>query len=120
MTSDKTARQARIFADGLEMEEALPGHPDWRITATFVRQGDQWVVSSCTIAPAGGEIPEGGLTARQLRRATLGGLTRKASRGLIGDLLTAMTPQAAGRADDDRAHPRPGRADATTRKEPGW
>jgi hypothetical protein len=87
----------------------LPGHPEWRITATFVQQGDQLVVSSCTIAPADG-VPAGGLTARQLRRATLGDLTRGVSAGLVGRVMTAMAPEVTSTADDDEAHPRPGRA----------
>jgi hypothetical protein len=87
----------------------LPGHPEWRITATFVRQGNQLVVSSCAIAPVG-EVPAGGLTARQLRRATLGDLTRLAGRGVIGRIISAVAPEAALTADDDQAHPRPGRA----------
>jgi len=87
----------------------LPGHPDWKITATFVHQGDQLVVSSCTITPAG-EVPPGGLSARQLRRATLGDLTRRVSAGLIGQVMTAMAPQVTRTTDDDEAHPRPGRA----------
>jgi hypothetical protein len=88
----------------------LPGHPEWKITATYVRQGDQLVVSSCTIA-AVGEVPAGGLTARQLRRATLGYPTRLASSdGLVGRIISAVAPEAALTADDDQAHPRPGRA----------
>jgi hypothetical protein len=88
----------------------LPGHPEWKITATFVRQGDQLVVSSCTITPAGDGVPAGGLTARQLRRATLGELTRRVGLGLIGSIMTTMAPEATRTADDDQAHPRPGRA----------
>jgi hypothetical protein len=71
------------------------------------------VVSSCTISPAGDMVPDGGLTARQLRRATLGELTRAASRpGLIGKLMNAMAPEVASAIDDERTHPgRAGRDD---------
>jgi hypothetical protein len=87
----------------------MPGLPEWKITATFVQQGDQLVVSSCSIAPSG-DVPLGGLTARQLRRATLGDLTRRVSAGFVGHVMTAIAPEVSTSADDDEAHPRPGRA----------
>ncbi len=70
------------------------------------------MVSSCTNSPAGDVVPDGGLTARQLRRVTLGDLTRNASRGLIGNLMAAMAPEVASAVDEDHAHPgRAGRDD---------
>jgi hypothetical protein len=111
MTPDRVRAEAGFFGDGRppELEAPLPGHPEWKITANFVRQGDQLVVSSCTISPAGDEIPQGGLTARQLRRATLGDLTRLASQGLVAKLMIAMAPDASG-AGDDHMPRHPGRA----------
>jgi hypothetical protein len=110
MTTDRTNPELAYSAgEEPRFSVALPGHPEWTITATFVRQGDEVVVSSCTIAPVG-EVPAGGLTARQLRRATLGDLTRDASVGLIGRIISAVAPEATPTADDDQAHPRPGRA----------
>jgi hypothetical protein len=110
MGSDWTDLDLEIYDDREpQVSGPLPGNPEWRITATFARQGDQLVVSSCTITPAG-DVPAGGLTARQLRRATLGDLTRRVSMGLMGNLLAAMAPDTTLPADDDQAHPRPGRA----------
>jgi hypothetical protein len=112
MTTDRAALEAGFYGDGRppELQVPLPGHPEWKITATFVRQGNQLVVSSCTISPAGDEVPAGGLTARQLRRATLGDLTRLASQGLVAKLMTALAPDTTTPADDDQVHPHPGRA----------
>jgi hypothetical protein len=113
MTTEGTEFEAAIYGDGRSPESAiaLPGYPEWKITATFVRQGDQLVVSSCTISPAGDEVPVGGLTARQLRRATLGDLTRLASQSLVAKLMTAIAPDTtANPAEDDQVHPHPGRA----------
>jgi hypothetical protein len=115
MTTERAAIEAGFYGDGRppEFSARLPGHPEWKITATFVRQGDQLVVSSCTISPVGDGVPDGGLTARQLRRVTLGDLTRNASRaGLIGKLMGAMTPDVTSAVDEERTHPgRAGRDD---------
>jgi hypothetical protein len=113
VTSDWTDLDIQILSGGRPLPVAgpLPGHPEWKITATFVRQGDQLVVSSCTIAPAAEGVPAGGLTARQLRRVTLGGLTRLVRRGAVGRIMMGMAPEAiAWTVDDDQANPRPGRA----------
>jgi hypothetical protein len=114
MGNDATNLEVEIYADQEPRATSLlPGHPEWTITATFARQGDQLVVSSCTITPTG-DLPAGGLTARQLRRATLGdltrGLTREVSAGFIGKLMTAMAPDTTSTADVDQATPHPGRA----------
>jgi hypothetical protein len=110
MGSDWTDLDLEIYADREpQVSGPLPGNPEWRITATFVRQGEQLVVSSCTITPVG-DVPAGGLTARQLRRATLGDLTRRLGVGLMGNLLAATAPDTTHLADDDQAQPRPGRA----------
>src|SRR3954452_22830446 len=106
MTTERAAIEAGFYGDDQapQMSGPLPGHPEWKITANFVRQGDQLVVSSCTISAVGDAVPDGGLTARQLRRVTLGDLTRNATRGLIGKLMTAMAPEVST-AVDDRTHP---------------
>jgi len=108
MTSRRPANLEIDFYAGqpVPVSLSLPGHPDWTMTATFVRQGDQLVVSSCRIEPAG-DVPPGGLTARQLRAVRLGDLTREVTRGVIGQLLAALAPDS---ANDDYTHPRPGRA----------
>jgi hypothetical protein len=112
MTTDKPLLEAGFYGDGRPPELSVPlaGHPEWKITATFVRQDDQLVVSSCTISAADDRVPAGGLTARQLRRATLGDLTRKATRGLVGELMSAIAPDSTQTADDDHVPLHPGRA----------
>jgi hypothetical protein len=110
MATDWTDLDVKLYGDGRStVTGRLPGNPEWTVTATVVRQGDQLVVSTCTIEPAG-DVPAGGLTARQLRRATLGDLIRGVSARLAGRLLMAWAPEATVTADDDEAHPRPGRA----------
>ena len=110
MTTDWTDLELEYSAGGEPtVHGRLPGHPEWKITATFAHQNGQLVVSSCTIAPAG-DLPLGGLTARQLRRATLGDLTRRVSVGFVGRILGALAPEITRTLDDDHTHPRPGRA----------
>ena len=114
MTTDWTDLELEYSAGGEPtVHGRLPGHPEWKITATFAHQNGQLVVSSCSIAPAG-DLPLGGLTARQLRRATLGDLTRRVSVGFVGRILGALAPEISRTLDDDHAHPRPGAPDATT------
>jgi hypothetical protein len=112
MTTDRAVFEAGFYGDGRppEVSVPLPGHPEWKITATFVRQDDQVVVESCAISPAGDKVPAGGLTARQLRRATLGDLTREAARGLVGELMSAIAPDTTQTRVDDHVALHPGRA----------
>jgi hypothetical protein len=110
MAADWTDLELEYSAGGEPIVRGrLPGHPEWKVTATFAHQGDQLVVASCSIAPAG-DLPLGGLTARQVRRATLGDLTRRVSVGLVGRILGALAPDATRPPDDDQTQPRPGRA----------